>query len=143
MEAVNSFFFGNPLCQPTPRQASGPPKWALKLFVNVWLYELIRPMDCLLHSQHIRPGDNSVSWVSTTVSQVFKWGRSGSVWPLTFGLACCAIEMMQGLRLDRWEGILFISPPCQRMPRGTIWIAMGQCPAAAPGRVTSSLLLER
>jgi len=45
--------------------------------------------------QQIRPGDNSVSWVATTVQQVFKWGRSGSVWPLTFGLACCAIEMMQ------------------------------------------------
>ena len=31
------------------------------------------------------------------VSQVdflYNWARGGSVWPLTFGLACCAIEMI-------------------------------------------------
>lgn len=30
----------------------------------------------------------------TTVEKVVNWGRSSSVWPLGFGLACCAIEMM-------------------------------------------------
>ena len=24
------------------------------------------------------------------------WARSNAMWPLTFGLACCAIEMMSG-----------------------------------------------
>lgn len=28
------------------------------------------------------------------VDEFFDWGRLNSVWPLTFGLACCAIEMM-------------------------------------------------
>ncbi len=32
--------------------------------------------------------------VLTTVEQVFNWARSRSPWPLTYGLACCAIEMM-------------------------------------------------
>ncbi|WP_019632339.1 NuoB/complex I 20 kDa subunit family protein [Actinomadura atramentaria] len=30
----------------------------------------------------------------TTVEQVVGWARKSSVWPATFGLACCAIEMM-------------------------------------------------
>ncbi len=30
----------------------------------------------------------------TSVDAVFNWARKGSLWPLTFGLACCAIEMI-------------------------------------------------
>src|SRR5919197_1203882 len=30
----------------------------------------------------------------TTVEKFVNWARSGSLWPATFGLACCAIEMM-------------------------------------------------
>ena len=37
-------------------------------------------------------GSDSV--VLTSVDEVLNWGRRNSLWPLTFGLACCAIEMM-------------------------------------------------
>ena len=30
----------------------------------------------------------------TSLQALYNWGRSNSVWPLTFGLACCAIEMI-------------------------------------------------
>src|SRR5260370_28100374 len=30
----------------------------------------------------------------TTIDRLYNWGRRSSVWPLMFGLACCAIEMI-------------------------------------------------
>src|SRR5215475_142270 len=32
--------------------------------------------------------------ITTSVDYVFNWARHSSIWPLTFGLACCAIEMI-------------------------------------------------
>jgi len=32
--------------------------------------------------------------LTTTVDKIFNWARKSSLWPMQFGLACCAIEMM-------------------------------------------------
>ena len=32
--------------------------------------------------------------ITTKVEKIINWSRATSVWPMTFGLACCAIEMM-------------------------------------------------
>ncbi|MBC8334620.1 MAG: NADH-quinone oxidoreductase subunit B [Anaerolineales bacterium] len=32
--------------------------------------------------------------VTTTLEQAMNWGRTRAMWPMLFGLACCAIEMM-------------------------------------------------
>jgi NADH-quinone oxidoreductase subunit B len=32
--------------------------------------------------------------IVTSVQEIFNWGRANSLWPLQFGLACCAIEMI-------------------------------------------------
>jgi NADH-quinone oxidoreductase subunit B len=37
---------------------------------------------------------NDRSYLITSVDYVFNWARKSSIWPLTFGLACCAIEMI-------------------------------------------------
>jgi NADH-quinone oxidoreductase subunit B len=34
------------------------------------------------------------SFILSTVDYVFNWARKSALWPLTFGLACCAIEMI-------------------------------------------------
>ncbi len=52
----------------------------------------------------------------TTVDKLVNWGRSNSLWFFTFGLACCAIEMMASgagrFDFDRY-GIIFRASPRQ------------------------------
>ncbi|GGK25749.1 NADH-quinone oxidoreductase subunit B [Caldalkalibacillus thermarum] len=51
----------------------------------------------------------------TTLDQIKAWARSNSMWPLTFGLACCAIEMMgtgaSHYDLDRYGSGVFRPSP--------------------------------
>ncbi len=59
------------------------------------------------------PGVNAVLG---PLNAIVNWGRAGSIWPMTFGLACCAIEMMDAGAstndLDRF-GIIFRASPRQ------------------------------
>ena len=52
--------------------------------------------------------------ITTTVDQVAAWARKSSLWPLTFGIACCAIEMigtyMANYDLDRMGVVTWPSP---------------------------------
>lgn len=52
--------------------------------------------------------------ILTTSEKLFSWARTSSMWPMTFGLACCAIEMMATFAsrfdLDRFGMILRGSP---------------------------------
>ena len=53
----------------------------------------------------------------TTVDKVFNWARRSSLWPMTFGLACCAIEMMAAgasrFDMDRFGAGIFRPSPRQ------------------------------
>lgn len=99
----------------------------------------------------------------TTLEQLKGWARSNSLWPLTFGLACCAIEMMgtgaSHYDLDRF-GVIFRTSPRQsdvmlvagtvtkkmapllrrlydQMPEPKWVIAMGSCATAGGPYVRS------
>jgi len=56
-------------------------------------------------------------FVTTTLEQAVNWARQGSLWPMTFGLACCAIEMMATgagrFDLDRFGAGAFRATPRQ------------------------------
>ena len=39
--------------------------------------------------------------VLTTLDRAVNWARKNSIWPMTFGLACCAIEMMSMSEIGR------------------------------------------
>lgn len=59
---------------------------------------------------------NNVEYVTTTLDKVVNWARQGSMWPMTFGLACCAVEMMHvaTARYDQDRlGIVFRASPRQ------------------------------
>ena len=69
----------------------------------------------VVHKDGLRffPGANAVLG---PLNALVNWGRCGSIWPVTFGLACCAIEMMatgaSTHDLDRF-GIIFRASPRQ------------------------------
>lgn len=102
------------------------------------------------------PGDKSgdPGFILTTLGNAVNWSRKCSLWPMTFGLACCAIEMIAAVSsrydMDRYGAGVFRASPrqsdlmivagtvCRRMapvirkvydqmPEPKYVIAMGSC----------------
>ena len=59
---------------------------------------------------------NGVEYVVSKVDDLVNWARKGSLWPMTFGLACCAVEMMHSATarydMERF-GMVFRASPRQ------------------------------
>lgn len=55
-------------------------------------------------------------FLKTSANNLISWARQGSFWPLTFGLACCALEMMHAT-VSRYDfdrfGVIFRATPRQ------------------------------
>src|ERR1700682_6019689 len=61
--------------------------------------------------------DLNHNFLTGKLEDLVKWARSASVWPATFGLACCAIEMMGAgaahYDISRWGMEIFRASPRQ------------------------------
>lgn len=59
---------------------------------------------------------SNIEYVVSKVDDLVNWARKGSLWPMTFGLACCAVEMMHAA-LPRYDmermGMVFRASPRQ------------------------------
>ena len=68
------------------------------------------------HGQAVGDEITNRGFVIAKADKLFNWARSGSLWPMTFGLACCAVEMMHSAAsrydMDRY-GMLFRPSPRQ------------------------------
>src|SRR5690349_16359139 len=53
---------------------------------------------------------------TTTLEDLYNWGRKNSIWPLGFGLACCAIEMI-ATSMACWELARFGAEVFRPSPR--------------------------
>ncbi len=53
----------------------------------------------------------------TAVDQLINWSRSNSLWPLTFGTSCCAIEMMMATGAARHDMARFGAEVARPSPR--------------------------
>ena len=82
----------------------------------------------------LRPeGDNPLlqnGFVTTSMDVLWNWARTGSMWPMTFGLACCAVEMMHAgaARLDLCNKMApALRKVYDQMPEPKWVISMGSC----------------
>uniref|UniRef100_A0A182XE11 Probable NADH dehydrogenase [ubiquinone] iron-sulfur protein 7, mitochondrial n=1 Tax=Anopheles quadriannulatus TaxID=34691 RepID=A0A182XE11_ANOQN len=75
-----------------------------------------QPPDPLPYSPFGAKQSNTAEWTVARLDDLLNWGRKGSMWPTMFGLACCAMEMMQAAAprydIDRF-GVLFRASPRQ------------------------------
>jgi NADH-quinone oxidoreductase subunit B len=70
--------------------------------------------------------------VMSSTEELFQWARTGSLWPLTFGLACCGVEMIHGY-MPRYDFERFgIAPRASPRQSDVMIVAGTLCNKMAP-----------
>lgn len=73
-------------------------------------------IDLYDHDKLLEEEISNRGFLITKLDDLIGWARSNSLWPMSFGLACCAVEMMQAAAsrydMDRF-GMLFRPSPRQ------------------------------
>ena len=54
------------------------------------------------HLEEVQRSLNEKGFMVTTAEDLFTWARTGSLWWMTFGLACCAVEMIH-VNMPRYD----------------------------------------
>jgi NADH-quinone oxidoreductase subunit B len=80
------------------------------------VFDQPRPAEEVLESSVAVPTELKGHAMVVSLDSLIGWARSNSLWPLTFGLACCAIEMM-AVGTARWDISRFGSEVFRPSPR--------------------------
>merc|ERR1719199_1171498 len=71
------------------------------------------------------PVNNKVEYTVSRVDDLVNWARKGSLWPMTFGLACCAVEMMHAAAsrydMERFGIVFRVDDLVNWARKGSLW----------------------
>jgi NADH-quinone oxidoreductase subunit B len=79
-------------------------------------FEISQPANLFARVDDGPAVDIGDSIITTTLDSALNWARKNSLWPMTFGLACCAIEMMS-MMASRYDAARFGAEVFRGSPR--------------------------
>jgi NADH-quinone oxidoreductase subunit B len=79
-------------------------------------FEISQPPELFARMDQDEGAEFRESIITTTLDNALNWARKNSLWPLTFGLACCAIEMMS-MMASRFDAARFGAEVFRGSPR--------------------------
>src|SRR5689334_13808346 len=84
------------------------------------------------HLEELRRNLDEKGFMVTTAEDLFTWARTGSLWWMTFGLACCAVEMIH-VNMPRYDLERFGAAPRASPRQSDVMIVAGTlCNKMAP-----------
>jgi len=84
------------------------------------------------HLEEVQRSLNEKGFMVTTAEDLFTWARTGSLWWMTFGLACCAVEMIH-VNMPRYDLERFGVAPRASPRQSDVMIVAGTlCNKMAP-----------